>query len=179
MAIKMTIPNFDSKADPDAYMNWEEKVEKIFDVHDYSERKKVKFVVVEFTRHASIWWRKTCRLRDEKCKKPISSWGTLKRLMRKQYIPSHHKRDMLQKLQSLSQGSKTIGEYYHEMGQALMRSNSVEDEETTTVRFLNGLNKHIANLMELHQYTNMEELHQLAVKVKRQLKRMPQTAKST
>ena len=37
MAIKMTIPEFDGKVDPDAYLNWEEKVEKIFDVHDYSE----------------------------------------------------------------------------------------------------------------------------------------------
>ena len=83
MAIKMTIPEFDGKADPDAYTNWEEKVKKIFDVHDYSEQKKVKLVVFEFTGHASIWWRKICQLRDKKCRKPISSWGTLKRLMRK------------------------------------------------------------------------------------------------
>ena len=85
---------------------------------------------------------------------------------------------MLQKLQSLSQGSKTVDEYYHEMDQALMRSNRIEDEKTTMVRFMNGLNKNIANLVELHQYTNLEELHQLAVKVERQLKKMPQTAKS-
>ena len=179
MAIKMTIPEFEGKADPDAYMNWEEKVEKIFDVHDYSERKKVKLAVVEFTGHASIWWRKTCRLREDICEKPVSSWNTLKKLMRKKYIPSHHKRDMLHRLQSLTQGSKTVDEYYHEMDQALMRSSSVEEEETTTARFLNGLNKNIANLVELHHYTNLEELHQLAVKVERQLKRMPQTAKST
>ena len=54
-----------------------------------------------------------------------------------------------------------------------MRSNSVEDEETIMARFLNGLNQNIANLMELHQYTNLKELHQLTIKIERQLKRMP------
>ena len=86
---------------------------------------------------------------------------------------------MLHKLQSLSQRSKTIDEYYHEMDQALMRLNSVEDEKTTMVRFMNGLNKNIAKLVELHQYTNLDDLYQMAVKIEWQLKKMPQTVKST
>ena len=30
-------------------MDWEEKVDRIFDIHEYSERKKVKLTVVEFS----------------------------------------------------------------------------------------------------------------------------------
>ena len=58
-------------------MDWKERVEKIFDVHEYSERKKVKLAMVEFSRHASTWWRKTCRTREEQCKKLFYSWSTL------------------------------------------------------------------------------------------------------
>ena len=178
-AIKLKIPEFLGKNDPEAYMDWEEKVEKIFDVHEYSEKKKVKLAVVEFSGHASTWWRKTCRTRTEQFKKPISSWMVLKKLMRKKYVPPHHKRDLLHKLQSLTQGSKSVDEYYNEMDQALMRSNIDEDEDTTMARFMNGLNKNIAHLVELHDYKNVEELLQMALKVERQLKTNPQAARRT
>ena len=52
-----------------------------------------------------------------------------------------------------------------------MRSNVDEDEESTMAHFMNGLNKPIANLIELHHYDDLEELLQLALKVERQLKR--------
>ena len=53
--IKMTIPTFQGKNDPELYLEWERKVEHVFDCHNYSEEKKVKLAVVEFTDYASIW----------------------------------------------------------------------------------------------------------------------------
>ena len=64
-SIKLKIPEFQGKSDPKAYMDWEEKIENIFDVHEYSEIKKVKLAVVEVFGHTSIWWRKTYRTREE------------------------------------------------------------------------------------------------------------------
>ena len=148
-------------------MEWEEKVDKIFDIHEYSEKKKVKLVVVEFYGYASTWWRKICRTRMKEFKKPVSSWSTLKKLMKKKYIPPHHKRELLHKLQSLTQGSKSVDEYFNEMDQALMRSNIDEDSETTMARFMNGLNKNISHLVELHDYKDIEELLQMALKVEK------------
>jgi len=49
--IKLKIPNFQGKNDPEAYLEWEKKVDWIFDCHSYSEQKKVKLVVIEFTEH--------------------------------------------------------------------------------------------------------------------------------
>ena len=46
-------------------MAWEDKMEKIFDIHDYSKKKKVKLVVVEFTDYAATWWKKLCRNKTE------------------------------------------------------------------------------------------------------------------
>ena len=46
--IKLKIPNFQGKNDPEAYLEWEKKVDWIFYYHSYSEQKKVKLVIIEF-----------------------------------------------------------------------------------------------------------------------------------
>jgi hypothetical protein len=38
--ITLKIPNFEGKNDPDAYLEWEKKVDWIFDCHSSSEHKK-------------------------------------------------------------------------------------------------------------------------------------------
>ena len=53
--IKLKIHNFEGKNDPDAYLKWEKKVDWIFYCHGYSEQKKVKLVMIEFTEYALIW----------------------------------------------------------------------------------------------------------------------------
>ena len=57
-SIKMTIPQFFGKQDPEAFFEWSNKIESIFAVHNYLEKKKVKLAVVEFTRYARSWWTK-------------------------------------------------------------------------------------------------------------------------
>ncbi|KAJ4710331.1 Transposon Ty3-I Gag-Pol polyprotein [Melia azedarach] len=53
--IKMKIPTFQGKNDPELYLEWERNVEHVFDCHNYSEEKKVKLAAVEFIDYASIW----------------------------------------------------------------------------------------------------------------------------
>ncbi|PKI52812.1 hypothetical protein CRG98_026812, partial [Punica granatum] len=55
-SIKLTIPPFQGKNDPDVYIEWERKVELVFDCHNYSEEKKVKLTAVAFTDYAIVWW---------------------------------------------------------------------------------------------------------------------------
>ena len=50
----MKIPSFQGKNNPKAYQ-WEMKVELIFECHNYSKEKKVKFTIIEFTEYAIIW----------------------------------------------------------------------------------------------------------------------------
>ena len=51
----MKIPLFQGKNDLEVYLEWEKKVEFIFECHNYSEEKKVKLAVIEFTDYALIW----------------------------------------------------------------------------------------------------------------------------
>ena len=52
--IKLKIPNFQGKNDPEAYLEWEKKVDWIFYCHNYSEQKNL--MMIEFKEYALIWW---------------------------------------------------------------------------------------------------------------------------
>ena len=47
-SIKMKIPSFQGKNDPEAYLEQEKNVELVFYCHNYSELKKVKLATIEF-----------------------------------------------------------------------------------------------------------------------------------
>ena len=52
----MEIPSFLGRNDLEAYLEWENKVELIFDFHNYFEAKKLKLVVIELIDYAIILW---------------------------------------------------------------------------------------------------------------------------
>ena len=79
--IKLKIPEFKGDSNTKLYLEWEDKVEKNFDIHDYSEKKKVTLAVVEFLGYASIWWRKLYRSREDNGTRPIATWVALKKVM--------------------------------------------------------------------------------------------------
>ncbi|KAA3479757.1 KH domain-containing protein isoform X1 [Gossypium australe] len=54
--IKLSIPPFHDKSDPETYLEWEKKIELVFECHNYSESKKMKLTVTEFSDYAMIWW---------------------------------------------------------------------------------------------------------------------------
>jgi hypothetical protein len=84
-------------------------------------------------------------------------------------VPNHYYRDLYLKLQALNQGYKRVDEYYKEMEIAMIRANVVKDREATMDRFLNRLNRDIANVVELQRYVELEDMVHMATKVERQL----------
>ncbi|KAJ0963098.1 hypothetical protein J5N97_028220 [Dioscorea zingiberensis] len=170
-SIKMRIPAFQGKSEPEAYLEWEKKMELVFDCHNYSEMKKVKLAAIEFTDYAIVWWDQLCVNRRRSGDLPIETWDDMKRVMRRRFVPSHYYRDLYLKLQGLRQGYKSVDEYYKEMEMAMIWANVEEDREATMARFLNGLNREIANTVELHHYVELEDLVHMAMKVERQLKK--------
>ena len=164
-SIKMKIPNFQGKNDPEAYLEWEKKVDLIYDCHNYSEEKKIKLAAVEFTDYAVVWWDQQLTARRRNEEPQLETWEEMKRLMRKRFVPKHYYRDLFLKLQGLTQGNKTVDEYYKEMEIAMIRANVEEDREATMARFVNGLNREISNIVELQHYVEMEELLHIALKV--------------
>ncbi|XP_031378486.1 uncharacterized protein LOC116193880 [Punica granatum] len=81
----------------------------------------------------------------------------MKTVVRRRFVPSHYYRDLHLKLQNLKQGSKTV-EYHKEMEITMIRANVEDDREATMARFISGLNREIANIVELHHYVELEKL---------------------
>jgi hypothetical protein len=152
-------------------IEWEKKIDLVFDCHNYSEEKKVKLAVIEFTDYAIIWWDQLVTNRRRNNERPVETWGELKALMRRRFVPSHFYRDLYQRLQNLTQGSRSVEDYHKEMEVAMIRANVEEDWEATMARFLSGLNRDIANVIELQHYVEIEDMVHMAMKVERQLKR--------
>ena len=169
--VKLNIPPFRGKSDPEAYLEWEMKIEQLFACHNYTEDKKLKVAAMEFTDYALIWWNQLQRERERYEEPLVESWEEMKRLMRRRFIPSHYQRDLHNKLQRLTQGSRSVDEYYKEMEVSMIKANVMEDREATMARFLHGLNNDIRDVVELQNYVELEDLVHQASKVEQQLKR--------
>jgi hypothetical protein len=55
----------------------------------------------------------------------------MKYLMKRRFVPNHYYRELYQRLQSLSQGTKNVDEYFKEMELARIQANIGEDKEAT------------------------------------------------
>ena len=177
--VKLNVPPFKGRSDPDAYLDWEMKTEHVFACNDYTDAQKVKLAAAEFSDYALVWWHKYQRemLREER--REVDTWTEMKRVMRKRYVPTSYNRTMRQKLQGLSQGNLTVEEYYKEMEMALVRANIEEDSEDTMARFLNGLNPEIRDVVELQEYVVLDDLLHRALRVEQQIKRRSATRRNS
>ena len=110
---------------------------------------------------------------------PIETWDEMKVIMHKRFVPTHYYRELYNKLQNLVQGSKSVEEYHQAIEIATIRANIDEDCEATMARFLHGLNKNIANLVELHHYIDMDDILHMAIKIEKQLKLKSSKGNST
>ena len=169
-SIKFRIPNFAGRTDPEAYLEWEKRVDLIFDCHKFSDEKPLKLVVSHFTDYAILWYEQMVVSRRRNGEEPINSWVALKFVMKRRFVPVHHQRELYQKLQYLRQGIKTIEDYFKEMEMLMARLDLQEEMEATMSRFLRGMNKEIADRVELQPYVEIDEMVHLAIKVERQLK---------
>ena len=170
-SIKMKIPSFQGKSDPEAYLDWEKKMEFIFACHEYSNRKKVKLAVIEFSDYALTWWDQLLISKRRNGERPIDSWEEMKMVMRRRFVPSHYFRDLHNKLQNLKQGNRCVEDYFKEMEVTMIRANIDEDREATMARFLHGLNFEIRDRVEMYHYVEIEDMVHMAVKIEKQLKR--------
>ena len=56
MGIKVDIPEFDGRLNPDDFIDWLSTVERVFDLKDIPDNFKVKLVAIKLRKNASLWW---------------------------------------------------------------------------------------------------------------------------
>ena len=109
--LKLTLPPFDGRYNPDAYLTWELEVEQRFACLNYPEDRRVAAATCEFTDFASIWWAEYCRMYNDNIP---ANWDALKRALRTRFVPPHYQRDLLKRLSRLEQGKNTVEDYRSE-----------------------------------------------------------------
>ena len=109
-------------------------------------------------------WFEHCRLY------PIpTTWAALKTAMRTCWVPPYYQRELLQKLQRLRQGKKSVEEYYQQLQTGLIRCGIVEENQAMLACFMGGLNKEIQTILEYKDYNNITRLFHLASKAEREV----------
>ncbi|CAL9238576.1 unnamed protein product [Arabidopsis halleri] len=169
--LKLKIPPFHGKNDPDAYLEWEKKIEIVFNLQHYTEINRVRVATTRFYDYALSWWDQLVTSRRRNQEHPLESWSEMKAIMRKRFVPSHYHRELHLKLRNLTQGSRSVEEYYKEMETLMLRADILEEREATMSRFLGGLNREIQDRLETQHYMEMEEMLHKAILFEQQVKR--------
>jgi len=154
-------------------------VDKIFNIHLVSDQEQVDLVVLEFEDYAMTWWHQLCM--DNINQEPsAASWMDIKTLMRARFVPSYYRRETLLKLQRLQQGSMCVNEYFKMMESMLLKvGHQFESEEEKLARLVSGLRREVQYVVELYEYSTLDKILHLALKVKSQLKKKQEAKRST
>ncbi|CAA7031823.1 unnamed protein product [Microthlaspi erraticum] len=168
---KIRIPPFHDNNNPDEYMDYEKKCEFNFNLHNISNFNIVKLTVSEFNDYALRWWEHVVTARQIGGALEVSTWEEMKRIMRQRFIPSYYQRELHSKLRRLTQGTKTVEEYFQEMEVMILRANVIADREATMSRFIGGLNREIHDVVEMQNCVGLESMLHKAVLAEQQLKR--------
>ena len=161
----MRMPEFKGNNNAEEYLEWERKVEMIFECQNYSEEKKVKLAAVEFTGYRMFWWDQLNINRRKKGMRHIPTWEAMKEAMRHKFVLTHYFREIHQKLRRLVQGGRSVEDYHKEIEMCMVRANIEEDEDVTMAQFFSGLYKEIVDAIELYKYVTFVEMLDMVMKI--------------
>ncbi|GJV83612.1 putative mitochondrial protein [Tanacetum coccineum] len=136
--IKVDIPEYDGKLDPDEFVEWIRTVERVFDYKETTDDNKVKIVALKLRKYASTWWSNVCLKRERMGKEKIRTWPKMKAKMKQKFLPPHHIEASFSQLHSLKQGVGSAEDYSREFEYLLMKCDIPEDDPQTQ-RYLGGL----------------------------------------
>jgi hypothetical protein len=164
--VKISIPPFSGSGTPEDYLKWEMRMNHIFAAHQFSEDKKLQLPAMEFSGYVLIWWTQILMLPQRP-----ATWRGMTELMQRRFVPEYFKRELHNRLQQLTQGTKSVEEYYKEMELLMIRTETRENREATMSRFLHGLNYEIRDRVEMVYYHDLQDLVHQAERSEQQIKR--------
>ena len=96
--------------------------------------------------------------------------------MRPAFLPYNYTRTMYQRLQNLSQGSKTVDEYREEFYKYLTRVELAETDDQLVSRYIGGLQQNIQDSLNLFDLVNVSAAHQRALLLEKRQQGDPQVS---
>jgi hypothetical protein len=162
-------------------------VEQKFTCFEFTGNARVRAATSEFTNFASVWSVEYGKKHPD----DISQTSVaLKWVMRARFVPSYRlvccvtyhklsfKCDLINKLQQLKQGARSVEEYYQVLQIGMLRCNLEEREDVAMARFVAGLNHKIQDILEYKYYANITRLFHFACKAEREVQGRHASAKT-
>ncbi|XP_035836015.1 uncharacterized protein LOC118485763 [Helianthus annuus] len=170
LGIKIEIPEFDGKMQPDEFLDWLHTVERIFDLRDIPDRFKVKLVAIKLRKYASLWWEHVKKKRSQEGRSRVTTWEKMRKLLREKFLPPNYRQEAFLDYHNHSQQSTTVEELIADFDRLRMRCGAEEEEEQVIARFFRALRPEIADIVQLQPYWTFADVCQLALKVEKQLR---------
>jgi hypothetical protein len=136
-------------------------VEQKFTCFEFPENARVRATTSEFSDFASVWW---VEYGKKHAHDIPQTWIALKRVMRARFVHSYYACDLINKLQQLKQGARSVEEYYQELQIGMLRCNLEERGDAAMARFFTGLNCKIQDIFEHNDCANITHLFHFACK---------------
>ncbi|KAF8090857.1 hypothetical protein N665_0463s0016 [Sinapis alba] len=167
--LKLIPPTFSGRVNPDAYIEWERRMEYIFEYYHYSKAKKIALAAAQLTENALAWWDR--EVADAGRIHRIHTWEEMRSKLHTRYVPTYYQRDLQKRFRKLSQGTKTVEEYFKEFESLKNNLKTREPEETLMAQFLDGLQDRIARKVERQPYENFNDLLHYAIQAEQHIRR--------
>ncbi|XP_033138856.1 uncharacterized protein LOC117129534 [Brassica rapa] len=167
--LKLNPPTFAGKVNPGAYVEWERRMEYIFEYYNYSEARKIALAAAQLTENALSWWDREVSETSRVYR--VETWEEMRSKLRTRYVPAYYQRDLQKRFRKLSQGTRTVEEYYEEFESLRNKLKTRETQETLMAQFMDGLQDRIARKVERQQYETFHDLLHFAVQAKQHIKR--------
>ena len=89
--IRLVAPTFSGYLDLEDYLDWEEGMERYFELDEMTEEEKYKFAKLKLTQHARIYWGHQEIVARHWGERPVTTWEDMKAKLRKEYLPMSYR----------------------------------------------------------------------------------------
>uniref|UniRef100_F6H4H5 CCHC-type domain-containing protein n=1 Tax=Vitis vinifera TaxID=29760 RepID=F6H4H5_VITVI len=145
-------------------------MEDSFDWYAISKNRKVHFVNAKLKGATCLWWHNIENQVHRTDQPPIDTWDGMKLKMKGHFLPTNYEQLMYTKLFSLKQGTKFVEEYIEEFHELSIQNRVRESDAQLATRYKVGLRMEIQlEMIVAHTYT-VDDVYQLALKIKEDLK---------
>jgi hypothetical protein len=101
-------------------------IEQKFTCFEFPENARVRATTSEFSNFASVCWVECGKKHPNDIPQ---TWIALKRVMWARFVPLYYARYLINKLQQLKQGARSVEEYYQELQIGMLGCNLEERED--------------------------------------------------
>ncbi|KAK4477808.1 hypothetical protein RD792_017070 [Penstemon davidsonii] len=168
-SVKVEAPSFDGQLNPKVFLDWLSDMDHFFAWYDMSEARQVRFAKMKLVGQAKLYWINVERQLERAREEPITLWAEMKERLREKYVPLSYHQQLLDKWQSLRQGSMLVTEYISKFEEFMLRCNVTEDASVTLSRFRTGLRLELQRELIPHDVDSLERAYQIVIELERYL----------